>query len=157
MSTAYIETTIPSYYVARTSLNLIQASRQVSTRLWWDNGCSGFDLFTSTEVLNECGRGDETLAAQRLDLLRGIPVIKISENSIQLAAKLIAEGLVPAKVASDALHIALASVNEMNYLVTWNFKHISNPHLRDRLRKTIAAEGFNMPVMCCPEELNQNP
>jgi hypothetical protein len=69
MSSAYIETTVPSYYVARTSLNLLQASRQASTRVWWDSGCSGFDLFTSLEVLDEAREGDSEMAAMRLALL----------------------------------------------------------------------------------------
>jgi hypothetical protein len=53
MPSAYIETTVPSYYVARPSLNLLQASRQTSTCLWWDSGCSGFDIFTSLEAIEE--------------------------------------------------------------------------------------------------------
>jgi hypothetical protein len=65
-------------------------------------------------------------------------------------------GIVPAKAASDAIHIAVASVHRMDYLVTWNFKHIANPFIRERLRRTIAAAGFELPVMCSPEELLQN-
>ena len=70
MPRAYIETTIPSYYVARTSLNLLQASRQASTRLWWDNGYSGFDLFTSLEAIEEAQEGDLEMARLRVELLQ---------------------------------------------------------------------------------------
>lgn len=69
MPSAYIETTIPSYYVARTSLNLLQASRQASTRMWWDGGCSGLNLFTSLEVIDEAGEGEEEMARLRLGRL----------------------------------------------------------------------------------------
>lgn len=58
-------------------------------------------------------------------------------------------------MASDAVHIAVASVHEMNYIVTWNFKHIANPYTRDRLRAVVADAGFRLPVMCSPEELIQ--
>ena len=155
MPSAYIETTIPSYYVARTSLNLLQASRQASTRMWWDGGCSGFDLFTSLEVIDEAGEGEEEMAGMRLALLNKTTQLEITDHVGSLATRLVASGLIPDKAASDAIHIAVASVHGMNYLVTWNFKHIANPFTRERLRTTIHEAGFQMPVMCSPDELLQ--
>jgi predicted nucleic acid-binding protein len=155
MPSAYIETTIPSYYVARPSMNVIQASRQASTRAWWDGGRSGFDLFTSQEVLQEARLGDVDMAGRRLELLSALPKLELSEEVGLLARKLIQAGLVPEKAASDAVHIAVASVHEMNYIVTWNFKHIANPYTRDRLRMVVSEAGFHLPVMCSPEELIQ--
>ena len=143
MPSAYIETTIPSYYVARTSVNLLQASRQASTRLWWDTGCSGFDLFTSLEALDEAAEGDEEMAQMRLTLLHKARRLEITDDVGSLAARLIDGGLIPAKAASDSIHIAVASVHRMDYLVTWNFKHIANPHIRARLRHAVADFGAN--------------
>lgn len=155
MPSAYIETTIPSYYVARSSMNVIQASRQASTRVWWDGDRSGFDLFTSQEVLQEARLGDVDMARQRLEFLSPLPKLELTEEIGELAHKLIQAGLVPEKAASDAVHIAVASVHQMNYIVTWNFKHIANPYTRDRLRAVVADAGFHLPVMCSPEELIQ--
>jgi len=155
MPSAYIETTIPSYYVARPSMNVIQASRQASTRAWWDGGRSGFDLFTSQEVLQEARLGDADMARQRLDFLASLPKLELTEQVGLLAQNLIQAGLVPEKAASDAVHIAVASVHQMNYIVTWNFKHIANPYTRDRLQEVVADTGFRLPVMCSPEELIQ--
>lgn len=155
MASAYIETTIPSYYVARTSLNLLQASRQASTRMWWDGGCSGFDLFTSLEVIDEAGEGEEEMAQQRLCLLDKATRLEITDEVGALASLLVQGGLVPSKAASDAIHIAVASVHGMDYLITWNFKHIANPFTRERLRGMIHESGFQMPVMCSPDELLQ--
>ena len=155
MPSAYIETTIPSYYVARTSLNLLQASRQVNTRLWWDSGCSGFDLFTSLEAIDEAGEGDSEMAAARLALLQKTTKLEITDEVGLLAQRLVAGGLIPDKAASDAIHIAVASVHRMDYLVTWNFKHIANPFIRDRLRKAVQESGFLLPVLCSPDELLQ--
>jgi hypothetical protein len=155
MAGAYIETTIPSYYVARPSMNVIQASRQACTRAWWDGGCSGFDLFTSQEVLQEANLGDADMARQRLEMLLPLPRLALTEAVGTLAQNLIQTGLVPEKAASDAIHIAVASVHRMNYLVTWNFKHIANPFIRDHLRSLVADAGFQLPVMCSPEELIQ--
>jgi len=153
MATAYIETTIPSYYTARNARSILQASRQFSTQEWWDNGCSGFDLVTSTETLNEAGEGDPEMARVRLELLEGIRILPVTEQAAELARTLISSNLVPAIASPDAVHIALASVHQIDFLVTWNFKHIANPHTRERMRTTIKGSGFRMPVMCSPEEL----
>jgi hypothetical protein len=155
MPSAYIETTIPSYYVARPSTNVVQASRQESTRVWWDGGCSGFELFTSREVLEEAKLGDPEMARQRLDLLVGLRRLELTAQVGSLARELVEIGLIPEKAASDSIHISVASVHQMNYLVTWNFKHIANPYTRDRLRTIVADAGFRLPVLCSPEELIQ--
>jgi len=153
MATAYIETTIPSYYTSRNARSILQASRQLATHEWWDQGCSGFNLVTSTETLNEAGEGDSNMAAERLELLRGIRVLPVTQDGADLARVLIAACLVPSIASPDAVHIALASVYEIDFLVTWNFKHIANPHIRERMRLRINDSGYRMPVMCSPEEL----
>jgi hypothetical protein len=153
MATAYIETTIPSYYVARPSLNLVQATRQATTRQWWDAGCSGFQLFTSQEVLDEVGRGEPSMAVDRLALIRKVAILEVTEETGKIAQRLLASQIIPAKAASDAVHIAVASVQAMDFLVTWNFKHIANPYIRARLRRAIAEFGAELPVICTPEEL----
>jgi len=153
MATAYIETTIPSYYAARNARSILQASRQLATREWWDGGCSGFDLVTSTETLNESGEGDPEMATARFALLRGVRVLPVTDEAADLARMLVSAGLVPVIASPDAVHIALASVHQIDFLVTWNFKHIANPHIRERMRTKINDSGYRMPVMCSPEEL----
>ena len=153
MATAYIETTIPSYYTARNARSILQASRQLATRESWDGGCSGFELVTSTETLNEAGEGDPAMAKERLDLLKDMRILPVTESVAGLARMLIASGLVLTIASPDAVHIALASVHQIDFLVTWNFKHIANPHTRERMRTRINDAGFRMPVMCSPEEL----
>lgn len=152
MPTAYIETTIPSYYVSRPARDVVQISRQSSTRRWWDGGCSGFQLFISQEVIDEAGRGDAGQASRRLEMLADIPVLEFNTDVENLARRLIGSGLVPASVASDAVHIATASVHGVDFLVTWNFKHIANPLIRQRLRQEVALSGYVLPVLCTPEE-----
>ena len=153
MATAYIETTIPSYYTARNARSILQASRQLATREWWDGGCSGFELVTSTETLNEAAEGDPAKAAERIAMLEGLRVLPVTKEAADLARLLVTSGLVPAIAAPDAVHIALASVHRIDFLVTWNFKHIANPHIRERMRAKINDSGLRMPVMCSPEEL----
>jgi len=96
------------------------------------------------------------MADARLRLLQGMRLLEITEEVSALAASLVAVGIVPLNVASDALHIALAAVHRVDYLVTWNFKHIANPFIRERIREHLAANGFPVPVMCSPEELDQS-
>lgn len=153
MPTAYIETTIPSYYSSRPARDVVQIARQTATRQWWDQGCSGFQLFTSQEVIDEAGRGDSEQASRRLEMLAQIPVLEFNAEVEDLARRLIRAGLVPATVASDAVHIATASVHGVDFLITWNFKHIANPLIRQRLRQEVACAGFVLPVLCTPEEL----
>jgi len=156
MPQAYIETTVPSYYVARPSNRLSQAARQASTRKWWDEGCSGLELVTSLETLDEAAQGDQTVAAARLNLLHHVPLLTMNETAIALSTELIQSEIIPKKAASDAIHIAIATVHQIDYLVTWNFKHIANPFLRDRLQTTVSNLGFRLPTMCSPEELLEN-
>lgn len=155
MPRAYIETSVPSYYVARPSRQIAQIARQQATIDWWDGGCSGFDLVTSLETLDEMGCGEEAKAKERLNLVKDLPLLEVTDAVTDLAFELVQRGIVPEKVASDALHIALAAVHGVDYLVTWNFKHIANPFLRDRIRQIVTESGYRMPVMCSPEELLQ--
>lgn len=118
MATAYIEPTIPSYYTSRPARDVVQLTRQTHTKIWWDSGCSGFELFTSQETINEASRGDTDIAAKRLELLSIVSVLEITSRVEELTKRLLSAGLVPANVASDAIHIATASVHGMDFLVT---------------------------------------
>jgi hypothetical protein len=112
MNKVYIETTIPSYYVARPSDNLIQAARQAMTRKWCDHGCSGLEAFTSQETLDEIGRGDQNMAMQRMDLMRDVRVLEISREATEMAAILISQNIIHENGLSDAIHIPVATMPE---------------------------------------------
>ena len=124
--------------MARPSNSLTQAARQAITRKWWDEGRSEFDLFTSQEVLDEAGRGEHVMADARMVLLEELEVLEITERAGNFAKDLVSTQLIPAKAASDAVHIAVACVHEVDFLVTWNCKHIANPFIRKRLRVMVA-------------------
>ena len=153
MPRAYIESSVPSFYVARPSRKLALLAKQKATIEWWDNGCSRLELVTSLETLDEIGRGESEMAKKRLELVAGLPLLEVNNDTADLAFELVSSGIVPPKAASDAMHIAVASVHQVEFLVTWNFKHIANPFLRIRIREILAWHGYRMPVMCSPEEL----
>jgi predicted nucleic acid-binding protein len=128
----YLETTIPSYLVGRPSRDLLVAAHREITRDWWESRRSEFDLYVSELLLQEVRAGDATLASQRLELLRDVPILASSSEIPELTEDLIAKGPIPRKAAGDAAHIAIATVYGCEYLLTWNCRHIANAELLGR-------------------------
>ena len=148
----YIETTIPSYYVARPSRDIVQAARQQMTIEWWTNQREQFDLFSSQSVLNEMSRGDQEMARFRLELLNEVPLLSLGDPVGSIAKRLVEEKIIPQKASEDAVHIACAAVHRVDYLLTWNCRHIANPQIRRRIRKVLEESEIEVPVICTPEE-----
>jgi hypothetical protein len=148
----FIETTIPSYYVARPSRNLVQLARQELTREWWDFHRTAYDLFSSQLVLDEAADGDLATAQVRLELLNDLPLLDIDDQVSALADELVERAILPPVAARDALHISCSAVHRMQFLLTWNCKHIANPHIRERIRSCFSRHGIDLPVICTPEE-----
>lgn len=130
MEKVYLETSFVSYLVARRSRDLIIAGRQQVTFDWWERGPQHFDLFVSEIVLLEARAGDATEVTKRLNILTGLPILDVPTEASRLAGLLIHRGIVPSKANIDAVHIAVATVHGMDYLLTWNLKHIANAHVR---------------------------
>ncbi|MCC5841478.1 MAG: type II toxin-antitoxin system VapC family toxin [Opitutales bacterium] len=151
-STVFIETTIPSYYVGKRSRDIVQAARQELTIEWWDKHRSRYELLSSQIVLDEAARGDPAAARKRLDLLAEIPLLVITAGVVRIAEELLKDDVVPERAADDAFHIACAGVHGVDFLLTWNCKHIANPHNQPRIRGCFARHGIRMPVICTPEE-----
>lgn len=151
--TVYIETSVVSYFTGRPSRDLVMAGRQEITRECWPMIAQHFDRYISALVIQEASRGDPGAAEQRLDALRGIPVLSIDETTEGLASALIRQGPIPEKYPEDALHIAVAAANGIDYLVTWNFKHINNAQMKFGMRRVIEDRGLECPVICTPDEL----
>lgn len=149
----YIETTIVSYLTARPSRDVVTLAHHQLTREWWQGRRAAFELFTSPVVLLEAQRGNPELARRRLEALGAIPKLAPTAESTQLAQALIQRGPLPAKAQLDALHIGIATVHGMEYLLTWNCTHIANARIRSRIEATCRAEGFEPPILCTPEEL----
>ena len=149
----YIETTIPSYLTAWPSRDVVRAGHQQLTRQWWETRRTDFELVVSQLVLDECGAGDLGAANARLAELEGVPVLAVTETVTMLAAALANDLSLPPKAVNDALHIAIAAVHGVEYLLTWNCAHIANAAFRDRIEAACAAAGFRAPVIATPEQL----
>ncbi len=149
----YLETTIPSYLVARRSRDLRLAADQETTQEWWEQLRQEFELFISETVLLEVSRGNAEFAAARLAAIRGIPVLRDSSAAAALTKRLLADAIIPPVAADDAAHLGLAAANGMDYLLTWNCRHLNNPALRRRIEQACAACELTCPVICSPTEL----
>jgi len=148
----YVETTVVSYLAAPPSRDLIIAAHQQITREWWQ-GRKRFDLYVSQIVAQEAGGGNPEAASSRLKTLEGISVLELTPESRDLAERLLTQGPIPEKAALDALHIAIAVVNGMDFLVTWNCTHIANAAMRIMIEAVCRSLGYEPPVICTPEEL----
>jgi predicted nucleic acid-binding protein len=148
----YLETTIPSYLTASSSRDLVLAAHQQITREWWDLR-SRFDLFISQVVLQEIASGDEEAAAKRLQLVQDIPVLQLTEEVRAFARELLKQKALPLQAAVDAVHVAVAVVNGMDYLLTWNCAHIANATIRNKIEHVCRSKGYEPPMICTPEEL----
>jgi hypothetical protein len=153
----YVETSVVGYLAMRPSAHLVTAANQQVTRELWDDHRSRFDLFVSLAVVDECLAGDAEAAAERDFFLRGIPVLGVNTDVLALAQLLMTGIPLPEQAEVDAVHIAVAAVNGLDYLVTWNCTHIANPALRGRIEAVCRSAGYVAPVICTPPELIEVP
>ena len=154
MPTVYIETSIVSYLRQRPSSQVVMAAHQFLTRKWWDDDRQNHELVTSQYVIDEASAGDPVLAAERLQALDGIPVLPSFVEEIgKIAAEIMRNAILPAKASVDALHIATVAHHRIEYLLTWNCRHIANARILPRVHKILDARGIPIPIICTPEEL----
>ena len=151
--TVYIETSIISYLTARPSSDLLAAAWQKVTIDWWDTQRDRFDLYTSDIVIEEAGRGDGLAVARRLEALAGIQLLAITDLVVALSEMLIEAKALPRKAIGDSLYIALSAVHGVDYLLTWNYRHIDNAETKPIVRRLCLANGYGYPEICTPQEL----
>jgi predicted nucleic acid-binding protein len=132
---------------------LVVAAHQQITRQWWEERRESFQLYVSQMVIQEAGSGDPAAAQRRLGELAGIPLLGLTDEAQALARELVENGALPKQAVEDALHIALATVHGMDYLLTWNCRHIANAQMREAVVSVCVMRGYEPPVICTPEEL----
>jgi len=149
----YIETSIVSYLTARPTGDLLAAAWQKTTHDWWDMQRGRFDLYTSDVSIEEAEKGDPGAAARRIETLSKLPLLAITDAVVTLSKTLIKRKALPAVAFNDALHIAVSAVHEMDYLLTWNFRHLDNAETKPIIRAVCIAGGYSTPEICTPQEL----
>jgi len=153
MPTVYIETTIPSYLVSEPSRDIIVLAHQQLTCEWWDFNRSDYDLFISQVVLDEISVGDPIMAARRLEMIYGIHLLPMNEDVERVADVYLHKLPIPPKAFRDALHLALAVVHKIDFIVTWNMKHLANATIVLKLSQINSEMNLHIPIICTPEEL----
>ena len=153
MESVYLETTFISYLVARPSRDLHVAAHQQTTQEWWANRRSEFECSVSQVVIDEASAGDPAEVQKRLAIIGGLPALEITEDADLLTQAIIAAGMLPPHAVRDAAHVAVTAVHAIDYLLTWNCKHLANAQIAQRMALACEKLGCRMRVICTPEEL----
>lgn len=156
MPSVYLETSVISYLTVRPSRDIVIAGHQQITHEWWENRRNVFDVYISEIVLREARGGDPQAAKERLAILDSIDIVEVSPESLQLANQLLDRAALPQKAAADALHIRTAVTNGIDFLLTWNCKHIANAIMRSKIEQICRDNGYEPSVICTPEELMED-
>jgi predicted nucleic acid-binding protein len=151
--TVYVETSIPSYLTARPSRDIRAAAWQQITGQWWEEVRMDYDLFTSELTVVEAAAGNPEAASRRLKSLEDIAELPMDKEVQDLAELLIKNGGIPTAAEADALHVAVAAVHNIDYLLTWNCRHIDNATKKPLIRAIIIEAGYSYPEICTPMEL----
>ncbi len=149
----YIETSILGHLTARPTDNLIVAANVKITQDWWNEYRRSFMLYASEIVEDEAGKGDPEMASQRLNLLQSLMLLELTEEAFELSQAFLSQSNLPQKAFNDALHMALATVYNLDYLLTWNCKHMANAQIQRKLAQISSDFGYVLPVICTPYEL----
>lgn len=153
MKTVYIETSIVSYLTARPARDLLAAAWQNATSRWWETQRQRFELFTSQLVVDEANEGHPEAAQRRRETLASLPQLSMPDAVTELAIALLAEGALPQKATDDAFHVAVCAYHGIDYLLTWNCRHIANAEMKPLMRSVCAVHGYACPEICTPLEL----
>ncbi len=153
MDTVYIETSIVSYLRQRPSGQVVMAARQLLTHQWWNVERDKYELVISQYVIDEASAGNPSLAADRLRDLDGIPLLPLDPEIAWIADELMDRAILPPKARTDALHIAAVAHHRIQFLLTWNCRHIANAKILSRIHDVLIDLSIPIPVICTPEEM----
>ena len=151
----YVETTVISDATALPSKDLILAGRQIISKEWLEHASVDYELYSSFLVRREALRGDANAATRRMAALANLRELQADDRAQRLALRLIEGKAVPMEFPDDALHIATAALNRMDYLVSWNFKHITNAHTIPKVKRICEENGYACPEICTPQMLQE--
>lgn len=153
MESVYLETTFVSYLVARPSRDLLVAAHQQITQEWWAERRDKFNCYVSQVVLDEVSAGDPNEAEKRLEVIRPLRALEVTPEAEALTQAILSSGVLPARAVRDAAHVAVAAIHAVDYLLTWNCKHLANAQITRKIESACQGRGYRMPIICTPEEL----
>ena len=157
MGRHYVETSFVCYLTGDPTPNAKIAADQAYTRQWWDEELNICDVCVSRHVFDECGIGRDDAVARRMDILKDLSVVDLNESDVaELAEKLLVGHALPEGETTDALHIASAAIAGVDFLLTWNCKHMANPHTLPKTRQIVKEAGYSCPLIMTPKTFIEN-
>jgi len=153
METVYLETSFISYLVARPSGDLVVAAHQKTSQDWWSGRRQQFSCYVSQVVIDEASAGDPVEAQRRLAVITSLAALTITPGGEALTQAILSSGVLPPFAARDAAHVAVAAFHGVDYLLTWNCKHLANAQIMRKIESVCRASGYRMPIICTPDEL----
>jgi predicted nucleic acid-binding protein len=153
MRMVYVETTIPSYLAAYPSRDLIIAAHQQITHDWWRNARDRFSLYISEAVWDEIQAGDSEAANRRSQIIEGLPILAFSQDVMALVQAYDQRLGLVGRARADVVHLAFAVAYRMDYVVTWNCRHLANGETIRRLRDANEELHRATPIIVTPEEI----
>lgn len=153
METVYLETTFISYLVSKPSNDTLVAGYQELTARWWATCRNRYTCFSSQVVIDEASAGDSHEVSKRLKIIQQLGYLETDVRAEDLTLRFMNSGILPQKAFTDASHVAVAAVHGMEYLLTWNCKHLANSHISSQLEKICTQVGFRIPRICTPKLL----
>jgi hypothetical protein len=151
LPSVYLDTTIPSYLTARPTRDRDTMHMQRVSCLWWNAYRTHFDIHVSWLVLDEASSGDKEAANRRTEVLLPLRSISVTNEALDLAQQILVETRMPEKVRPDAEHVAVAATNGIDVFLTWNSRHLANPHVTPKVRRACERAGFGCPEICKPD------
>jgi hypothetical protein len=147
--TVYIETTIPSYYHETRRTVTARAWRE-ATRRWWSMQRQQYRLVTSRFVLTELRRSPPAKSSRALALMAGVEVLPEPAELDAVTTYYIEQRAMPAEAGGDAYHLAMASLHNVDYLLTWNCRHLANMNKTTQLAVLNGRLGLHLPIITTP-------
>ena len=151
--TIYLETSVISYYTSRPSRDIVVLAHQQLTREWWEKAMGKYEIVISEAVIEEAAGGDEEAASLRLGSIKDLKVLPATDETRELARFLVKELSLPGKSFTDAAHLAFASHHKVDFLITWNCRHIANGRIIRALLDLKKTIDIHVPIICTPIEL----
>jgi predicted nucleic acid-binding protein len=153
LPSVYLDTSVPSYLTSRRTHAMPMARYQLVTCLWWNGHRSRFRVYASADVVDEARKGNVEAARRRVAVLLPLAKAAVTQEALDLANRILLESGLPVRAKADAQHIAIAAANGIDYLLTWNCKHLANPQITPKVARTCRREGFRPPEICTPETI----
>ena len=152
--TVYLDTSIISAYWYRGS-NVAMLARRLHTRKWWDCERAYFDVWTSAFAEAELGEGTYREQSDCLKMVRRQAYLAANASVGHLMDEIISRGIVPANKPRDAAHLAISTVHEMDYLLTWNYAHLANPAVQEQMESLCERLKLVCAALVSPESIPQ--